>query len=100
MATKLKSPSRKPVPTKSKPKPVAAEKTSPALVKQAISSMGGILRLAPTWVPRSFLMPGGRLKLAPAGPLRPGHAPRRHRRALVRLDHAGRQRGRARRTRG
>src|SRR5438132_1310182 len=24
----------------------------------------GILRLAPTWVPRSFLQPGGRLKLA------------------------------------
>src|SRR5437868_520113 len=25
----------------------------------------GILRLAPTWVPRSFLMPGRRIKLAP-----------------------------------
>ena len=30
---------------------------------RAISESGeGILRLAPTWVPRSFLMPGGRLQ--------------------------------------
>ena len=36
----------------------------------------------------------------PPGPLRPGHAPRRHRRALVRLDHRRRQRGGARPTRG
>jgi hypothetical protein len=39
------------------------EKTSPGLIKQAISAGNGILRLAPTWVPRSFLMPGKRLKL-------------------------------------
>src|SRR5262249_26641503 len=41
------------------------ERTSPSTIKQAITSSGGILRLAPTWVPRSFLMPGRRLKLAP-----------------------------------
>ena len=40
-------------------------------------------------------MPGGRLKLAPQDLVRIGHAPRRDRRALVRLDHARRQRGRA-----
>jgi hypothetical protein len=34
-------------------------------VRSAIESGKGILRLAPTWVPRSFLMPGRRIKLAP-----------------------------------
>src|SRR6476660_5807777 len=33
-------------------------------VRAALDSGEGILRLAPTWVPRAFLMPGGRLKLA------------------------------------
>ncbi len=32
--------------------------------RSAIEAGEGILRLAPTWVPRSFLMPGRRLKLA------------------------------------
>jgi len=32
--------------------------------RRALDAGEGILRLAPTWVPRSFLMPGGRLKLA------------------------------------
>ncbi len=32
-------------------------------IKKALQEGNGILRLAPTWVPRSFLMPGGRLKL-------------------------------------
>src|SRR6201996_4202800 len=36
-----------------------------ARVRAALRAGEGILRLAPTWVPRSFLMPGGRLKLAP-----------------------------------
>jgi hypothetical protein len=36
-----------------------------ARARAALDSGEGILRLAPTWVPRSFLMPGGRLKLAP-----------------------------------
>ena len=31
----------------------------------ALSDGGGLLRLAPTWVPRSFLQPGKRLKLHP-----------------------------------
>ncbi len=33
-------------------------------VRSALDAGEGILRLVPTWVPRSFLMPGGRLKLA------------------------------------
>src|SRR3954470_22357355 len=41
-----------------------ADRPSPALIQQALPAPGGILRLAPTWVPRSFLMPGRRLKLA------------------------------------
>ena len=35
------------------------------LLKKEITKNKGILRLSPTWVPRAFLMPGGRLKLAP-----------------------------------
>jgi hypothetical protein len=34
-------------------------------VRRAIEAGEGMLRLAPTWVPRSFLMPGRRIKLAP-----------------------------------
>jgi hypothetical protein len=52
-----------PAPKKTAPTP-APDRPSPALIKQAINSTGGVLRLAPTWVPRSFLMPGRRLKLA------------------------------------
>src|SRR5438094_10013509 len=36
-----------------------------AHVRQALEMNEGILRLAPTWGPRSFLMPGRRIKLAP-----------------------------------
>jgi hypothetical protein len=36
-----------------------------AQVRQAMEVTDGVLRLAPTWVPRSFLMPGRRIKLAP-----------------------------------
>ncbi|MCY4189061.1 MAG: hypothetical protein OXD30_11325 [Bryobacterales bacterium] len=36
------------------------------LLRSALASGEGVLRLAPAWVPRSFLMPGGRLKLHPA----------------------------------
>src|SRR5512146_2444210 len=35
------------------------------LIQQALSAGEGVVRLAPCWVPRSFLMPGGRLKLDP-----------------------------------
>jgi hypothetical protein len=36
------------------------------LAINALTEGGGIFRLAPTWVPRSFLQPGRRLKLHPA----------------------------------
>ncbi|MDB5249703.1 MAG: hypothetical protein JWQ40_4097 [Segetibacter sp.] len=39
------------------------EKTS--LAKKALEQGEGILRLAPTWVPRSFCVPGRRIKLHP-----------------------------------
>src|SRR5262245_43096193 len=60
----------KKVATKPAPKKTAAPAKKPApqanpLVKEALEAAAGILRLAPTWVPRSFLMPGRRLKLAP-----------------------------------
>jgi len=35
------------------------------LVEAALTETGGLLRLAPCWVPRSFLQPGKRLKLHP-----------------------------------
>jgi hypothetical protein len=35
------------------------------LISDALSAGDGVVRLAPCWVPRSFLMPGGRLKLDP-----------------------------------
>ena len=41
----------------------APEKTNPTIIRDALTASGGILLLAPTWVPRSFLMPGRRLKL-------------------------------------
>src|SRR5207249_8632381 len=34
-------------------------------VETELSRTGGLLRLAPNWVPRSFLQPGKRLKLHP-----------------------------------
>jgi hypothetical protein len=36
-----------------------------AIIKEALAANEGLVRLAPCWVPRSFLMPGGRLKLDP-----------------------------------
>src|SRR5882757_10263817 len=42
-----------------------SDKNEAALLRQALEASEGILRLAPTWVPRSFLMPGRRIKLAP-----------------------------------
>ena len=33
------------------------------MIREALSAGEGVVRLAPCWVPRSFLMPGGRLKL-------------------------------------
>src|SRR6476620_11346883 len=34
-------------------------------VESELSHTGGVLRLAPAWVPRSFLQPGLRIKLHP-----------------------------------
>src|SRR4029434_531711 len=36
-----------------------------SIVDAALDDSGGLLRLAPCWVPRSFLQPGKRLKLHP-----------------------------------
>src|ERR1700758_2393949 len=36
-----------------------------SLVTAELSRTGGLLRLAPNWVPRSFLQPGLRIKLHP-----------------------------------
>src|SRR3974390_2375958 len=35
------------------------------VVESTLAETGGLLRLAPCWVPRSFLQPGKRLKLQP-----------------------------------
>src|SRR3954465_13084905 len=48
-------------PATNKPTP----KADAAAVRRALEAGEGLLRLAPTWVPRSFLMPGRRIKLAP-----------------------------------
>ena len=40
-------------------------KNTKGLVEGALADNGGLLRLAPCWVPRSFLQPGKRLKLHP-----------------------------------
>ncbi|HWA09573.1 MAG TPA: hypothetical protein VG838_09005 [Opitutaceae bacterium] len=51
------------------PSSASSRKKSPAnvqsLVEGALADTGGLLRLAPCWVPRSFLQPGKRLKLHP-----------------------------------
>lgn len=66
MAKKAAVSKKQPAP-KSKAKPAAsAPNHQPAPIKQALDAGKGILRLAPTWVPRSFLMPGRRIKLHPA----------------------------------
>src|SRR5438552_235206 len=57
--TKKTMPSKK---TSQAPAPHTAAATS---MHRALEAGEGILRLAPTWVPRSFLMPGRRIKLAP-----------------------------------
>src|SRR4051812_47112104 len=36
-----------------------------SLVEGTLAETGGLLRLAPAWVPRSFLQPGLRIKLHP-----------------------------------
>jgi hypothetical protein len=52
--------------TATKAKPAEASPAADtSLVRQVLEAGEGIVRLAPTWVPRSFLMPGKRIKLAP-----------------------------------
>jgi hypothetical protein len=61
---KKKGPPSRPPAVRSQPARVQpAPSTNP--IRRALEAGEGILRLAPTWVPRSFLMPGRRLKLAP-----------------------------------
>src|SRR5256714_11694341 len=43
----------------------AATTTGSVSIRQALEAGEGMLRLAATWVPRSLLMPGRRIKLAP-----------------------------------
>src|SRR5205085_4417338 len=45
--------------------PAASHAADTTAIHQAVEAGEGLLRLAPTWVPRSFLMPGRRIKLAP-----------------------------------
>ena len=45
--------------------PAGSPNAKANLIREALSAGGGLVRLAPCWVPRSFLMPGGRLKLDP-----------------------------------
>jgi hypothetical protein len=63
---KTPTPTRKskPAPSTKKPANATPERASASEVRHALEAAEGILRLAPTWVPRSFLMPGRRIKLA------------------------------------
>src|SRR5712671_6615782 len=52
--------------TKSSNEVITADvKATTENVRKVLEASEGVLRLAPTWVPRSFLMPGRRIKLAP-----------------------------------
>jgi hypothetical protein len=44
--------------------PTSAARSVTALIRQTLEASSGIIRMAPTWVPRAFLTPGRRLKLA------------------------------------
>jgi hypothetical protein len=43
----------------------AREQNVDRQVDRALDAGSGILHLAPTWVPRTFSTPGGRMRLAP-----------------------------------
>src|SRR5438552_12767775 len=61
-----KSVAKRVAPRRKRATPAAAPAPKPENpVRQALEAGEGLLRLAPTWVPRSFLMPGRRIKLAP-----------------------------------
>jgi hypothetical protein len=57
--------SKKTSPSAKTKQPSASHAPNAAAIREAIETGEGLLRLAPTWVPRSFLMPGRRIKLAP-----------------------------------
>jgi hypothetical protein len=46
-------------------KDIVAKDNVGKILDRALNAGGGLLRLTPTWVPRSFLHPGKRIKLAP-----------------------------------
>ena len=56
---------RKVLPQQRRNKRRPLTKRTPPWSGGALEAGEGLLRLAPTWVPRSFLMPGRRIKLAP-----------------------------------
>ena len=47
------------------PPPVVAKDNVAKILNSALDAGEGLLRLTPTWVPRSFLHPGHRIKLHP-----------------------------------
>jgi hypothetical protein len=65
MAKKSSTATKSPPTAPKSPSAAADTAASPAAVRKALEAGDGVLRLAPTWVPRSFLMPGRRIKLAP-----------------------------------
>jgi hypothetical protein len=62
--SEFSSMAKKSLPLKTK-QPTAPHKSAANVIAEALHAGEGIYRLAPTWVPRSFLMPGRRIKLAP-----------------------------------
>src|SRR5690349_8591293 len=58
-------PERQLPPSRSRPRRSKMKPDVPRMVERALEAGDGILRLAPTWVPRAFLVPGRRLRLAP-----------------------------------
>jgi hypothetical protein len=47
------------------PTQTTAPSSNRTAIREALNEGEGIVRLAPCWVPRSFMMPGGRLRLDP-----------------------------------
>jgi hypothetical protein len=47
------------------PTQTTAPSSNRTVIREALKEGEGIVRLAPCWVPRSFMMPGGRLRLDP-----------------------------------
>src|SRR5204863_2581236 len=59
------NPARRPMPNTSVLDLKTTKSNVKSLVEATLTDTGGLLRLAPCWVPRSFLQPGKRLKLHP-----------------------------------